>query len=87
MCVKLQVEWQLIGRSQEKAFAAMASRLANGDASLLQELHATTSGLKVLVTTTSTQDVETARRCLGGHGYSDYAGLGRLYANYLPAAT
>lgn len=24
---------------------------------------------------------------MGGHGYSAYAGLGRLYADYLPAAT
>ena len=65
----------------------MTQRLEQGDTSLLAEMHATTSGLKVLVTTACTQDIETARRAMGGHGYSAYAGLGRLYANYLPAAT
>ncbi|KAF7796497.1 hypothetical protein EIP86_007675 [Pleurotus ostreatoroseus] len=65
----------------------MAEQLATGDTSLLAELHATTSGLKVLVTTACAQDIETARRALGGHGFSAYAGIGRIYADYLPAAT
>lgn len=72
---------------QTRAFSTMASRLANGDTSLLAEMHATTSGLKVLCTTAGIQDVETARRCLGGHGYSEVAGVGRLYALVLPSAT
>lgn len=65
----------------------MTNRLTSGDTSLLAEMHATTSGLKVLVSTTAIQDIETARRSMGGHGYSDFAGVGRLYADYLPAAT
>ena len=65
----------------------MSERLAIGDTSLLGELHATTSGLKVIVTTACAQDIETARRALGGHGFSAYAGIGRIYADYLPAAT
>ena len=65
----------------------MSQGLAQGDTSLLADMHAMTSGLKVLVTTNVIQDIETARRALGGHGYSEYAGLGRVYANYLPAAT
>ena len=65
----------------------MSAQLAQGDASLLPEMHAATSGLKILVTTTCVQDIETARRALGGHGFSAYAGLGRIYADYLPAAT
>ena len=50
-------------------------------------MHATTSGLKVLVSTTAIQGLETARRSMGGHGFSDFAGVGRLYADYVPAAT
>jgi acyl-CoA oxidase len=46
-----------------------------------------TSGLKVLVSTTGIQDLETARRSMGGHGYSAFAGVGRMYADYVPAAT
>lgn len=65
----------------------MTERLSNGDTTLLAEMHATTSGLKVLVSTSCAQDIETARRALGGHGYSAYSGLGRLYADYVPAAT
>jgi len=76
-----------LGRSLMTAFAAMSTRLTSGDTSLLAEMHATTSGLKVLVSTTGIQDLEVARRSMGGHGYSAFAGLGRIYADYLPSAT
>jgi len=65
----------------------MASRLKQGDTSLLAEMHATTSGLKVYVSACGVQDLETARRSMGGHGYSAFAGVGRLYADYLPSVT
>ncbi len=65
----------------------MSARLASGDTSLLSEMHATTSGLKTLVSTVTVQDLETARRSLGGHGFSEAAGVGRIYATYLPNAT
>ena len=65
----------------------MANQLSKGDTSLLADLHATTSGLKVLVSSCGVQDIETARRSMGGHGYSAFAGLGRLYADYLPSVT
>ena len=54
---------------------------------MLAEIHATTSGLKVLSTSVTTRDIEVARRSMGGHGFSAFAGLGMLYAQYLPAAT
>lgn len=53
----------------------------------LAEIHAMLCGLKVLVTTETIDGLENARRALGGHGYSMFAGIGRLYADYLPAAT
>ncbi|OCH87691.1 acyl-CoA oxidase [Obba rivulosa] len=77
----------LLGRNLSSAFSHMSSRLASGDTSLLAEMHATTSGLKVLVTTAAIQDLETARRSMGGHGFSEFAGVGRMYANYVPSAT
>ncbi|KAF7965078.1 hypothetical protein HWV62_45767 [Athelia sp. TMB] len=76
-----------LGRNLTKAFDNMSSRLASGDTSLLAEMHATTSGLKILITSMSITDLEVARRSMGGHGYSGFAGLGRIYAEYLPAAT
>ncbi|PPQ69969.1 hypothetical protein CVT24_003673 [Panaeolus cyanescens] len=76
-----------LGRTLTDAFNTMASRLSKGDTSLLAEMHATTSGLKVYVSTNGVQDLETARRSMGGHGYSAFSGLGRLYADYLPSVT
>ncbi|EGO20267.1 hypothetical protein SERLADRAFT_477680 [Serpula lacrymans var. lacrymans S7.9] len=77
----------LLGQRITTAFNEMSSRLASGDASLLPEIHATTAGLKILVSTTGTEDLETARRSMGGHGYSAFSGLGRIYADYVPSAT
>ncbi|THH13177.1 hypothetical protein EW146_g7008 [Bondarzewia mesenterica] len=76
-----------LGRQLTSTFESTSARLAQGDTSTLAEMHATTSGLKVLVTTAATRDIETARRSMGGHGFSAFAGLGRIYAEYLPAAT
>lgn len=53
----------------------------------LAELHAITSGLKVLVTTSTIEDIEVARRSMGGHGYSAYAAVGKIYADIVPSAT
>ncbi|KAF5353255.1 hypothetical protein D9756_008030 [Leucocoprinus leucothites] len=76
-----------LGKTLIQSFEVMSSRLQKGDTSLLAEMHAITSGLKVLVTSTGIQDLEVARRSMGGHGYSAFSGLGRLYADYLPSAT
>ncbi|KAG7088140.1 hypothetical protein E1B28_012162 [Marasmius oreades] len=76
-----------LGRAMVRSFAEMSERLATGDASLLAEVHATTSGLKVLCSSASVQDMETARRSMGGHGYSAFAGIGRHYAESLPSVT
>ena len=65
----------------------MSNQLPSGDTSLLTEVHATSSGLKVLATTTAIQDLEVARRSMGGHGYSAFSGLGRIYADCVPSAT
>jgi acyl-CoA oxidase len=75
------------GSNKTKAFTIMSTRVASGDTSMLAEMHATTAGLKILVTTTGIQDVEIARRSMGGHGYSAFAGLGRIFAEYLPSAS
>ncbi|KAJ3840767.1 peroxisomal oxidase [Lentinula raphanica] len=76
-----------LGRALSQSFQVMAQRLSGGDASLLAELHAMTSGLKVLCTTTSVQDIEDARRSMGGHGYSAFSGVGRIYADLIPSVT
>jgi acyl-CoA oxidase len=76
-----------LGRYTIKALTQMQQRLASRDTSLLPEMHALLCGLKVFVTTHGITDIETARRSMGGHGYSAFAGLGRLYVDYLPSVT
>lgn len=72
---------------QTAAFANMTERLVAGDTSLVGEMHGVIAGLKVLVSTQTSEDLETARRAMGGHGFSEFAGIGRMYADHLPGTT
>ncbi|PKY04952.1 acyl-CoA oxidase [Aspergillus campestris IBT 28561] len=56
-------------------------------AELLADLHATSCGLKALASTTAGEGLEVCRRAMGGHGYSQYSGVGHWYADYLPNLT
>ncbi|KAK7029744.1 acyl-coenzyme A oxidase [Favolaschia claudopus] len=76
-----------LGRALTKRVDDLARGLSSGDMSQLAEMHVMTSGLKVLVSTTGIQDLETARRSMGGHGFSAFSGIGKLYADFVPAAT
>ncbi|KAH0833857.1 acyl-CoA dehydrogenase/oxidase C-terminal [Lanmaoa asiatica] len=76
-----------LGRQTTKSFSTLRERIEQGDLGYLAEIHAMLCGLKVLVSTETINGLENARRALGGHGYSIFAGIGRLYADYLPAAT
>ena len=75
------------GFFQLKQYHTLSEEISRGIMSSLPEVHAITSGLKVLVTTTIIEDIETARRSMGGHGYSAYAALGKIYADVVPSAT
>ncbi|THH33351.1 hypothetical protein EUX98_g807 [Antrodiella citrinella] len=77
----------LMGRKIAAMFAPLSKRVEEGDTSPLAEMHAISSGLKSLTTTVAIQDVETTRRALGGHGFSEFAGLGRIYADNVPSTT
>ena len=70
----------------DKGLLGAAHAFGLGGHVLLAEMYTTTSGLKVLVTTTAIQNLETARRSMSGHGFSEFAGVGRLYADYVPPA-
>ena len=65
----------------------MSAQLAQQSTALLAETHAVSSGLKVLVASSTSADLETARRSMGGHGYSAAGGVGNLWANWVPANT
>ncbi|CAM9403676.1 unnamed protein product [Scytosiphon promiscuus] len=57
------------------------------DAEALPDLHATSAGLKALVTQSVADGIEAARKMCGGHGYSQFSGLPDLSAGYLALAT
>lgn len=54
---------------------------------LLADLHATSCGLKSLASTIAAEGLEVCRRACGGHGYSNFSGIGTYYADYLPTTT
>ncbi|EOD45987.1 putative acyl- oxidase protein [Neofusicoccum parvum UCRNP2] len=54
---------------------------------LLADLHATSCGLKSLASSTAAEGLEVCRRACGGHGYSNFSGIGTWYADYLPTVT
>jgi len=45
----------------------------SGDLGALPEVHATSSGLKSLVTTLTSEGIESCRKACGGHGYSHFS--------------
>ncbi|KAH9834504.1 acyl-CoA oxidase [Rhodofomes roseus] len=77
----------ILGQSLLEQMAVMNKQLATGDASMVSEMHLTSCALKILATTMGAQDAETTRRAMGGHGYSEFAAVGRYYANFLPTTT
>ncbi|PIG87868.1 fatty-acyl coenzyme A oxidase (Pox1) [Aspergillus arachidicola] len=70
---------------QDKRGAGPEQLRAGAD--LLADLHATSCGLKALASTTAGEGLEVCRRACGGHGYSNYSGIGPWYADYLPTLT
>jgi acyl-CoA oxidase len=56
-------------------------------ANLLADLHATSCGLKALASSIAAEGLETCRRACGGHGYSNFSGIGPFYTEYLQNTT
>mmetsp|Transcript_3645 Transcript_3645/g.9965 ORF Transcript_3645/g.9965 Transcript_3645/m.9965 type:complete len:707 (+) Transcript_3645:88-2208(+) len=53
----------------------------------LPDLHATCAGLKAFCTWAAYEGLDTCRQCIGGHGYSAYTGLGRMFADFAVQCT
>ncbi|KAG0150496.1 hypothetical protein CROQUDRAFT_38258 [Cronartium quercuum f. sp. fusiforme G11] len=75
------------GKEMFRLYNESQKNLAEGDFSLLADVHASSSGLKSLCTIMAAQAIEECRRACGGHGFSQASGLGALYADYLPTVT
>ncbi|EJD04840.1 peroxisomal oxidase [Fomitiporia mediterranea MF3/22] len=77
----------LLGRNLINSYLELSGQLSRGETNSLPDMHIITSGLKVLTSTACVHGIEVARRSMGGHGYSAYAGLGKVYAEALPSVT
>lgn len=61
-------------------FAKANTLFSSGNLTTLTDMHILSSSLKVYITENVSSGLETARRCLGGHGYSQASGIPRLAA-------
>ena len=59
----------------------------NPGADMLADLHATSCALKSYGSTVAGEGLEVCRRACGGHGYSNFSGIGTWFADYLPTLT
>ncbi|CAO3639756.1 unnamed protein product [Cunninghamella blakesleeana] len=75
------------GHSVNADFQKMNKQLLNQDASMLPDMHVTTCSLKVWSTRRSTDGQEECRKAMGGHGYSQFSGIGQLFATSVPSNT
>lgn len=57
------------------------------DASLLDEVHLITSGMKAVLSWNVVAGMEESRKALGGHGFSIYSGIGERFAKEVPGQT
>lgn len=76
-----------IGKDMSRLFETMSQQLASGNTTLLAETHAVSAGLKSYVSSSIVDGTEVVRRAMGGHGFLDTAGVGRIFATNLPAVT
>eukprot|EP00007_Cunea_sp_BSH-02190019_P008079 CAMPEP_0174230326 /NCGR_PEP_ID=MMETSP0417-20130205/1096_1 /TAXON_ID=242541 /ORGANISM="Mayorella sp, Strain BSH-02190019" /LENGTH=650 /DNA_ID=CAMNT_0015307983 /DNA_START=50 /DNA_END=1999 /DNA_ORIENTATION=- len=78
---------QFTGQYMMNLATSLFSGMSSGNLDSLPEVHATSSGLKSLVTTLTCDGIEVLRRACGGHGFSAFSGLGHILGNALPTAT
>jgi len=53
----------------------MKEQVAEGNMSMIGDMHGVISGMKAVFTKWSYEGLETARQCCGGAGYSQHAGI------------
>lgn len=75
------------GRWMNDMFVQLNEDFAKGEFHMLPAMHATSSGLKSLITTLAAEGIETSRLACGGHGYSMYSGLPMLYTSFVHVST
>jgi len=53
----------------------------------LKDTHSTSAGLKAFCTWFAHYGLDECRQCLGGHGYSSYAGISQIFSDYAVMCT
>lgn len=77
----------LTGRGFFDAYKVMLDELMRGETGGLGEVHTASTALKVGITEDVVGGLEECRKCMGGHGFSAYAGVGGWWANAVPGQT
>ena len=76
-----------IAQDTLQLYITTQSQINEENMDLLPELHASSSGVKAIVTTIASQGIETCRISCGGHGYSLSSGFPFLYKSCTPSMT
>jgi len=74
--------WHLTGRVLAQDNKRLQEELSRGELASLPDLHATSAGLKAFCTWYIHTALEQARQCMGGHGYSAYAGIPTIVSDF-----
>ncbi|KAF9178683.1 acyl-coenzyme A oxidase [Haplosporangium sp. Z 11] len=75
------------GTKMRSMYESMLSELMAGDVGSLAEVHAISSGLKSTCSTMAATGIEDCRKLMGGHGYSYFSGISRIWSTYVPSNT
>ena len=75
------------GLQMDADYAALSAGIAKDEMGSLPELHASSSGLKALMTRLTADGMEECRKACGGHGYLVASGLPEYSLSYLANCT
>jgi len=75
------------GQAVHKKYDVSIQEFRTGKFDALTEMHVATSTLKAVSTVLMADGMEQCRKCMGGHGFLNSAGVGPQYLSALPQAT
>jgi acyl-CoA oxidase len=85
MALAFALQWSAAGAKQ--LYTEKISEFRNGEFTSLAEMHVLTATLKAVNTILAADGMEQCRKCLGGHGFLNAAGIGPQIGSALPMAT
>lgn len=85
MALALALHWSAFGAKQ--LYNKCSEEFRSGNFTFLAEMHVLTATLKAVNTVLMADGMEQCRKCLGGHGFLNCAGVGQAYLSALPMAT